>query len=64
MSENVLLWALKLILGALILMPFVGGIGCAWINHWFNAKAEYEATRAMAQAEALKSMVEKTKKEG
>lgn len=61
--NDVILWALKLVTGALILMPFVGGIGCAWIDHWYKAKAEYAAKCAMAQAEALKAMAEKVKNE-
>lgn len=57
--NDVIVWALKLIIGALILMPFVGGIGCAWIDHWYKAKTEYAAKCA----EALKAMAEKARNE-
>ncbi len=61
MGDNVLLWALKLVLGALLLMPFVGMTGCAWINYWYKAKTEFTAKQAKAQAEALKAMAERMK---
>lgn len=35
---EVLIFALKLLAGCLILTPFVGEIGCAWISHYFKVK--------------------------
>lgn len=35
---EVIVFALKLVAAGLILTPFVGAIGCAWINHYFKMK--------------------------
>lgn len=56
--NDVLLWTLKLIIGVLILVPIIGGTGCAWIDHWYKVKSQFLAQQAKAQSEALKSMAE------
>lgn len=53
----------NLLLGGLVLMPFVGGIGFAWIDHWYNKKSEFLLKQAMALTKVMKTVVEQTKNE-
>lgn len=39
---DVLIWALKILLAGLVLMPVVGTTGCAFINHWWAKQLEYQ----------------------
>lgn len=60
--NDVLLWALKLVLGALVLMPFAGGIGFALIDRWWTDRLKFEESYAAARAEALRSAAEQMQK--
>ena len=64
---DVLIFALKLLAGTLIVTPFVGAIGCAWINHWFKTKQQSQNEEAKKAVEefvsATKKLVEKAKNE-
>lgn len=60
MSET-LLWALKVVLAALLITPFVGATGCSWISHWYKTKAEFMAQQAKAQSGELKMIAERMK---
>lgn len=38
---EVTVWALKVLLAGLMLMPIIGATGCAWISHWWSKHFEY-----------------------
>lgn len=62
---NVILpWALKLVLGALLLTPFIGGIGLTWIDRWWTRRLEFERKCTLSRANALVSMADRMKNDG
>ena len=36
------IWALRILLAGLVLMPVVGATGCAFINHWWAKQLEFQ----------------------
>lgn len=52
--SNILLWALKIVLAALLLFPFVGVLGTTWINHYFVKKLEHQKKSIELQLEFIR----------
>ena len=57
---GVIIFALKLLVGAMIVTPFVAAIGGIWVDHYFKKKLEssiawMETTREMMRKQQKKS---------
>ena len=51
---EVLLFAAKLMLGLLLVYPFVCAAGNVWVDRWWKRKAEFQGAAAKAVADAFK----------